>query len=202
MDPVITTEFLTKEDIEHIKSCGQNLPAFIQMCDLGTKHFLGEYRWTQPLCPIWLAEGLAVLSEDHWDSPYDPDALVGKTALTVEQVIENFNKRWQEAWDGEIEDWKDDPEDYAHFKKLAVIPTEPPGHPWGEEVTKRCRLWMSLTPYRIWWAYFKARQAGVRAFEDEMVLFARDEGEPSVIRDAVYKGFKEEVLAAVGEEDA
>jgi len=191
-------EHLIPSDVERIQTKRPDSEVAIRHADICVKNFTVSPYKNQQEYPIWLAEGLEILSEFSYHSPWQTHAIV-RPLLTVEAVIESFNAQWDAALADEVNFWREDPEEYTRARNLKETPTESPEHPWGDEVTQNCSLWLSFTPYRVWEAYRQTRETAIEILDDELLLMARSDGDGRRIERVVEETFDKAVREAVKE---
>lgn len=195
-------EHLIASDVERIvaKSTGSLVDFRIRTADKGVSKFTTPYfSRKQTDFPIWLAEGLEILSDGSYRSPWDPNASFHRGILTRDKVAASFRAQWDEALADEVEWWREDPNGYARARNLMNAPEEAPDHPWGDKVTQDCTMWLSFTPYRVWDAYNTVREAARAALDEELLACASGVGNPDRIKRLVEDGFNKAVREAVAE---
>jgi len=192
---------LIASDVERILAKRPGSEVAVRHADICTRNFSDpEYAGgRQTDFPIWLAEGLEILSDGSYKSPWDPSATFHRGILTRDEVIASFRAQWDEALADEVGWWQEDPNGYARARNLMDPPTEAPDHPWGDKITQECTLWLSFTPYRVWDAYNTVREAARDILDEELLACAHGDGNPDRIKRFVEDGFNKAVRAAVAE---
>lgn len=194
MDPM----YLTEKDrgiLRAWKPAWVDEAAYFQGYDIEVSRFVDPSLSAFSLSPFlrWLSKGLEIASDSNWHEPRD-----WRLCNTREALVEEFERLCQRAHEEEIEWWKDDPAGYAQSCKREVS-TEPPKHPWGEDVVARAKRWLALSPFQVYMIYQEVQGKGRQWLDDNLLDFVVFDGESASFKMTIHEFFEKLVADATKE---